>query len=747
MLPFLLRRAGSRALLLATFCAPAFWTAATASAAPVVDLPEVDVNAVDSVPLADHSLMATKVSKEALQQLRLGTMDTTALFSRVPGFSSWKSGGISALPVINGMADDNVATIVDGVRIQAACPNHMNPAMSYISPDMVASAEVIAGITPVSMGGDSLGGTVSVERRDPQFARRGKVLATGWARGAYHSNGSGWEGALSTTVANDTWSLNYSASYQERGDYTAGNGNTVRSSLFKNFTHSVTAGYHKGNHLLAVTVGQADTPYEGFPNAYMDMTNNRSTYVNGKYTGLFDWGTLEARGYWQRVDHVMNDLYDKGGHSWNTGMPMNDKNRTAGYALKATLPLGHWNTLKIGDSFDHEWLADWWPPLPGSSMMGPQTFQNINNGTRDRLGNFIEWESHPAPHVRTMLGLRSDVVMMNTGKVQPYDYLAADMRSSTSTMSGSMASMSGMSGMSSMAITDSNAADAFNAQNHRHTFVNFDVTALVHWDASNRFSIEGGYARKSRAPNLFELYTWGRSEMASTMIGWFGDGNGYVGNNTLKSAVAHTVSFTADWHDAARTLWELKVQPYFTYTENYINVNRLSTFSDGTPLLQFANHDAQTYGINASGHYTAWSSPRWGKGVFSAKVDWVRAQDLVTHTSLYHQMPTNGFVALDETYGNLTGRAEVVLVKRKSTVDPLRNEPQTPGYALLNLNASYKWNLALIQIGLDNVLNQNAYLPLGGVALGNYIYNGSTGRLGAVQLMGRSVNMSVTLSF
>lgn len=733
-------RGMTRALLFAA-CAVHLPPARAAGSSPVVTLPEVDVYAADAPSLTDRSLMATRVSSKDLRQLSRVTADTTELFSRVPGFSMWNAGGISALPVIDGMADDNVATMVDGVRIQPACPNHMNPALSYITPDMVANATVIAGITPVSLGGDSLGGTVSVERRDPQFARRGKVLVTGWARGAYHSNGGGWEGSASATVANDTWSLNYSASYQARGDYHMGGGEgVVRSSLYKNVSHSVTLGYHKGNHLLAVTAGQSDTPYEGFPNAWMDMTNNRSTFVNGKYTGAFDWGTLEARGYWQRVDHVMNDLADKGGHSWDTGMPMNDRNRIAGYQIKATIPFGRRNTLRIGDSFDHQWLADWWPPLPGSMMMGPNTYQNIDDGRRDRLGNFVEWEAHPAPHVQTLLGVRSDVVRMNTGNVQPYDYVAPG-------MGGMSTGMSGMGGMSGMAVTDSNAADAFNAQNHHHTYVNFDLTALMHWDATDRLSIEGGYARKSRAPNLFELYSWGRSEMASTMIGWFGDGNGYVGNNHLQSAIAHNVSVTADWHDQARKLWELKVQPYFIYTENYINVNRLKTFSDGFALLQFANHNAQSYGINASGHYTAWSSPKWGTGVISAKVDWVRAQDLVTHTSLYHQMPTNGFVALDETYGNWSGRAEVVLVKRKSTVDALRSEPRTPGYALLNLTASYRWKKAVFQLGLDNVLNQAAYLPLGGVALGNYIYAGRKGALLPVGLMGRSVNASVTMTF
>lgn len=712
-------------LMAACLGAPSF-----ACAAPVVNLPELDVTT--TAPLMDGPQAASSLSPQALRQRRLSSADSAELFARQPGVSLYGAGGISSLPVINGMADDRVATIVDGVRIEPACPNHMNPALSYISPDMVANATAIAGITPVSMGGDSIAGTISVERRDPKFARRGKILFTGWARGAYHSNGNGWEGGLSTTVASDLLSLNYSASYAERGNYhMGGGGGPVLSSAYKTYSHSVTAGLHKGGNLLALTFGQTDTPYEGFPNQYMDMTNNRSTFVNGKYSGVFDWGSLDVRGYWQRVSHAMNDLEDKGGHTWNTGMPMNDDSRQAGYAIKATLPLGSWNTLRLGNSFDHQGLNDWWPPLPGSMMMGPDTYHNINGGVRDRLGDYAEWEARWTPRFQTLFGIRNDLVMMNTGNVSPY---------STATMG-----MSGMMGMmSNMTVTDTAAANAFNAQDHRHTDVNFDVTALAHWDAAKTFSLEGGYARKTRSPNFFERYAWGRSQMAATMIGWFGDGNGYVGNNNLSPEIANTASITADWHDAGQKRWDVKVQPYYTYVQHYVNVNRLATYANGFGLLQFVNHNAQIYGINASGHYQAWSSPAWGTGVFSTKIDWVRGQDLDAHTGLYHQMPTNGFVALDETFGDLTGRAEVVLVKRKSSIDALRTEPRTPGYALLNLSASYKWRMARIELGLDNVLNQRAYQPLGGYALGNYI---ARGNLMPVGVMGRSVNLSVTTSF
>lgn len=728
------RRGAASAWVFAALCAtaitPLSWpTARAQTAAPqssVVTLPRLDISTnaeeEDTTSLSDAPLSASSPDASTQRMSRLSSPDASALFRNQPGFSSYGGGRLANLPVLNGMADDRVATIVDGVRIAPACPNHMNPALSYVDPDSVQTATSIAGLTPVSSGGDSLGGTIDVERADPRFARKGKILVTGRVRGTYRSNGGGYSAAGSVTVANDLFSLRYNASYDQSGNYRGGGGmGVVHSTSYLSYNHAVTAGMHKDNHLLSVTFGQQNVPHEGFANQFMDMTNNRSTFVNGKYNGSFDWGELEARGYWQRITHAMDMLGDKGGHSATTGMPMNNDSRLAGYSLKATIPLAPNHTLKLGSSFDHQGLKDWWPPLMGSMMMGPNTYNNINNGHRDRLGHYAEWEAHWTSRVSTLLGFRNDLVMMNTGDVSPYSW----------------------TGMMNMA--DAMAARAFNARRRGRTDVNFDVTAMARWQATDSFTLEGGYARKSRAPNLYERYAWGMGSMSSSMIGWFGDGNGYVGTIDLKSEVANTASVTLDWHDpTTANKWGLKVQPYYSYVHNYINVVQLSTFANGRHKLQFTNHNAQTYGINASGHYTLWDTAKFGKGEFTGVINWVRGQDNVTHSGLYHMMPLNGTIAVHETVGPWKGRVEMNFVKAKDSVDYLRTEPRTPGYALLNLGGSYTWKMLTVDAGIDNIFNQPYYLPLGGLSLGDTRYIGYTRALPG---MGRSFNVSLSATF
>jgi len=729
------------ALLVATNVNAA-WADATSASSPIIPVPTRTPTAAktsssaqaDQPPAAvtDNRTGAPASSVESdapmeylqvqgIRRTAIHSPDTASLLKGALGYTQYSAGGVSSLPVLNGMADDRVATIVDGMRVASACPNHMNPAMSYIDPDSVSSAEAIAGVTPVSLGGDSTGGTVKVDRKDPLFAQSGKVLVTGHVRGDYRSNGGGSGASGTVTVANDLFSLRYTGSYSHASNYhTGGDGKQVRSTSYLSFNHAVTAGLKKDNHLLALTFGQQDIPYEGFPNQYMDMTNNRSTFVNGKYHGDYGWAMLDVRGFWQRVDHVMNMMSDKGGHSATTGMPMNTDARTAGYAIDLTLPLSTRHNLKIGSSFDHNGLNDWWPPLMGSMMMGPGTFHNINNGHRDRLGHYIEWNAQWTSRFSTQLGLRSDLVMMNTGKVAPYSW----------------------TGMMQMA--DIMAARKFNAASRGRTDTNFDVTATGRWHIRDDLMLEGGYARKTRSPNLYERYAWGMGTMATRMIGWFGDGNGYVGNLNLRPEIANTASMTLTWHDPKGEGWEVRLQPFYTYTEGYINVVRLASFSNGLSKLQFANHNAQSYGLNGNARYRLWDDARFGQGRLVTSFNWVRGQDMVTHSGLYHQMPVNGTIGLREAWQNWTGRVDVTLVKKKSTVDWLRNEPRTPGYALLGLGGSYRWRKLTIDASIENVLNQKYYLPLGGLSLGDYR---QTNILSPLAGLGRSFNLSLTAAF
>ena len=302
-------------------------------------------------------------------------------------------------------------------------------------------------------------------------------------------------------------------------------------------------------------------------------------------------------------------------------------------------------------------------------------------------------------------------------------------------------------GYSDMYATD---ADAFNAAKRAHTDPNIDLTALARFDANASSSFEFGYARKSRAPNLYERYAWSKNMMASGMIGWFGDGNYYVGSIGLKPEVANTVSGTALFHVHGVKPWELKLTPYFTEVQDYIDVNTLTTMMYGMSTfaqLQFANHNAQLYGGDLSGNVTLWNDDRVGKGRITAVGDWVHGSRTDTGSGLYQMMPLNLRLSLDEELKGLVAGFGAQAVDRKSRLDPNRLEQAIPGYTLFNLHAGYRSHFLQGSVNLENLFNRYYELPLGGVNFDDFMASMWMNPIKPLTGRGRSASVNLTATF
>jgi iron complex outermembrane recepter protein len=675
-----------------------------------------------SVPETVVVIAHTALDGASINQANTHSSDTAALLSSVAGVSTYAAGGVSGLPAIHGMGADRVNILVDGMQSGVGCPNEMNSPLSYIDPSQAGSAKVFAGITPVSVSGDSIGGTIVVASVAPRMSTDGTLQVTGLASAYYRSNAHAIGGSVQANLAGEDFAIRYSAAMVGADNYSGGgHDGAVRSTEFESANHALAAAWRSGDNLVILNLSQQYIPREGYPNQWMDLLFNRSLHAKLGYDGSFDWGTLEASVYWQKLRHYMNFLDDKGGVA-SGGMPMNTRSETFGYTVKTTVNLSNRDTLRIGSELVNQSLDDWWPPVAGSMMMGPLTYENLNNGWRTRLGTFGEWQHQWNSRWNTLVGLRNDMVWMNTGAAQPYSWT------------------------SMMNMTDAMAAGDFNARPHARTDADFDVTALVRYMPNADTAYEFGYARKTRAPNFYERYAWGRGDMASQMIGWFGDGNGYVGNLDVKPEVANTISATGDWHGGSTLPWQIRLTPYYTLVDGYIDARKVRDLGAmGMPssfvLLQFVNTQAELYGADLTASLGLWDTADAGKGSLNLTASWVRGTNTEDHHDLYHQMPLNATLSLTHRMGGWQGVAELVMVNEKSAVDPVRNEPTTSAYALLNLRTSYSLDRFRFDVGIENVFDTAYALPLGGVSLGDY---GVTGALRPVPGMGRSINIGIT---
>ncbi|MBI1284652.1 MAG: TonB-dependent receptor plug domain-containing protein [Thiobacillus sp.] len=706
---------------------------AVAQSASMMELSEplMTVVVAGSQP-ADTDPASVTLDTATLMPMRAATSDTATLLRDVPGVSFYGAGGVSSLPVIRGLADDRLRTKVDGMDLIAACPNHMNPALSYIDPTRVDSITVYTGVTPVSVGGDSIGGAIVVESAKPQFASTTAYeLVAGEAGTYYRSNGNAVGANAALTLANDTLSLSYAGSIAQSGNYTAGGdfktstatgrvGHTlpldeVGSTAYKSINQALDLALRNDNHLLDLKLGYQHIPYENFPNQRMDMTDNTSGQVNLGYTGDYEWGVLKARAYYEKTDHTMDFGDDKRfwygmasggpaavngipcspiGPTCAAGMPMDTEGRTSGLSVNAELPLSARDILRAGAEYQAYRLDDWWSP--SGAMMWPGTFWNINNGKRDRYALFGEWEAQIDPQWMSLLGMRYETVDMNTGDVT--GYAATNM-------------------MGSNQLTDSSN---FNARDRSKTDHNWDLSALARYSPDTTQTYEAGIAQKTRSPNLYERYTWSTWTMAAVMNNFVGDGNGYVGDIDLKPEVARTLSLAADWHAAGDKAWGLRVAPYYTYVKDYIDAacNGASCPDGQFNVLKYVNQSALLYGVDVSGHVLAARTHGYGDFTASGLLSYVRGENRDTGDNLYNMMPLNAKLALTQQWARWTNTLEGQFVAAKTDVSDVRNEVETAGYSLVNLRSSYQWKQVRLDVGIENLFDKSYSLPLGGAYLG-----------------------------
>ncbi len=731
---------------------PATSAASAASAPPIlvkpypasVEKPQTLPRSVTHASSARHDEpFQSHLSRHQLARARASGGDTARLLQDIPGVSLYGAGGVSSLPVIQGLADDRLRTQVDGMDLVAACPNHMNPALSYIDPSNVGSVKVYAGISPVSSGGDSIGGSIQIEAAAPEFAAEGApALRKGTLSSFYRSSGLSRGANASATLATHAWNMAFTDARSQQSNYRAAAGfkpvaagseagrlipaDEVGSSAYRTSNQELRLAWRQDQHLVQLSFARQKVGFEGFPNQRMDMTDNRSTQSNLRYTGQFDWGQLKARLWQQEVKHAMDMGPDR--YFYGFGMPMLTEATTRGMQLQTEVDVNDLHMLRMGVERQTYVLYDWWPPVGGS--MGPNAFWNVDNGQRIRDGAYAEWQADWSPQWSMLSGARVDRIVTDADKVQGYD-----------------------NGLG--AIWGKDAAD-FNASSRHRKDELLDLAMTLRYQPHLSAGYELGVARKAHAPNLYQRYAWSTQPMAALMNNFMGDGNGYIGNLSLRPEVARKLALTGAWQDGEDGTWQLKVTLHASHVDDFIDAKRCDfgqcssanvSAVESFVLLQYTNVPARLYGMDLSGRKRLLMSETAGELNGWFVLSHVRGRNLASGDDLYNIMPDNIRLALEHKVGGFTASLELLAVAAKRRVSKVRNEITTPGYGLAHLRASYEWRHARLDLGLENVFNRLYFPPLGGAYLGQGRSMTSAGIPWgtAVPGPGRSINISLSL--
>ena len=796
----------------------------------------VVVNASLDTDPTTAPVTAQSLPSKVLDLQQAKTSDTATALTHIAGVNVQTAGGISALPIFQGVADNRLRIMVDGVDSISSCPNHMNSPLSYVAPTAIKTAKVYAGVTPVSVSGNSIGSTIVVETAQPKFAKPkalqhrtlheevtsatkpaqlnadtgndaptdnhtiasdgvlvnhfsqsvAKIETSGKIGSYYRNNGHQAGANLEISAANQNTALTYKAGYARSNDYKAGgdfktysdSGNVgqtidkdvVASTAFESLNQSLDLAYLQGNHLWQFGYNWQHVPDELYPNQRMDMLDNRLDRYNLRYTGDFDWGTFEGQAYHEKVDHFMDFGGDKrywygmpgsvadsknlngkpcanaGTSGCANGMPMYTQSQTTGINLKASHQLNEQSKVRVGAEYQDYQLDDWWPASGGG--MYPNTFQNINNGQRERTSVWGEWETAMKPAWTTIAGLRYENVHTQVDPVHGYNLLTAP---------------TAIPAAGNGAMNQTRDAVNFNHSELSKTDHNWHASLINRWQINDSANVELGLSRQVRSPSLYERYTWSTAGMMAGMNNTVGDGNGYFGDPNLKAEKANKIAVTFDWR-AKDDAWGVKFTPYYSQIDDYIDAiqwdsanNRPKAVNDKNKysVMRYTNQDARIYGADVSADVKL-ADTKAGKFGMTGAINYTHGKNTDTDSPLYNIMPLNAKLAFTHALKGWNNQLEVVGVTAKDDVSIPRNEIKTAGYGLVNLSSGYDINDKLnVTVGVDNLLDKQYALPLGGAymgqgrtmsmnsELGNGISNWGTPVYGA----GRSYFASVNYKF
>lgn len=720
--------------LLCTLMSASLLAAAAADPEPATRLDRIEVVGERTRPLP-----APLGQVDGADATRRAGADAAVLIGTLPGVALRGNGGASAHPVLRGLGGDRVRIRVDDMDLVAACPNHMNPPLSYLDPAALHGATVYAGLAPVSAGGDAIAGVIAARTAPPRFAEAGSSLLEGRLGAGYRDNGDAWRSDASLLLAGDTLSARLEAARARSDNYRAGGdfrtstatgrvGHTVPldevgSSAYDTRNAALTLAARGEDWLSELGFGYQDVPFQGYPNQRMDMTGNTQRRLRFAHAHELAGGSLRLSAFSEEVEHAMDFGPDRrywyGSLSGSgqpcapirfmgdpagtcaAGMPMRSEADTRGATLSWERSLASGSLLRVGGEWSRQQLEDYW--LPSGGGMGPGVFRNIHDGERTRGALYGEWESQPAQAWSQSLGLRLERVVSDADTVSGYS-------SAPNAMGGQAAE-----------------AAAFNARDRRRSDLHVDLSALLRYAPGGAHSLEFGYARRTRSPNLYERYPWSSWEMAAAMNNLLGDGNGYVGNLDLEPETAQTLAATWRWARADGQA-QFSVSPWWTRVDDYIDAEPVRNVQPGRfNVLRYANVDAELYGIDAEGRLELGDSVI-GHLALDGNASVSRGRRRDGSDPLYEQMPPRLRLGLEHRYGGWQQRLEFEAVARKSRVSQVRNEIETPGYALLGWHLSRQWTQWKLGLGVENLFDRAYALPLGG----SYVGQGTTMSLNGI---------------
>ena len=599
-------------------------------------------------------------------------VDTAAALRDIPGANVNSNGLITGIAQYRGMFGDRVAVDIDQLGVTSGGPNAMDTPLSYMSPMMTEELVVSRGVAGVSLAPEAIGGHISARTSRGEFGGDAFGLS-GMLGTRFSDNGDITTTAARLTLANQNHRISAIAEFDSGDDIDTPEGK-IRPSQLSRDRYDMSYAFDDAEHHFLVFAGRLDTGKTGTPALPMDILLI-DTELYGAQLG-FDISsllTIDGRFSYNNVVHEMDNFSLREGAApamqrINTAQGSGSRFHLAGSLAKG---VSGWILGIDGTAADHESIIS----NPNNPMFQVDNFIDV---TRDLLGVFTEW-TRRLDSSEIEVGLRYNRVRTNAGET----------------------SATGMMGM--MATNVDTLAANFNSSKRDLSWSTFDGVVKYRYEiaGSTEWTFEVG--RKSRAPSYQEIYLW----LPLQSTGGLADGRTYIGNLGLKEERSTEVVVGVSTH-----LGRLAMSPqvYYRRVADYIQgvpstnmlANMVAIMMSGRAPLQFENVGAEIFGFDA-----AWRYELSKNFLLDGVVSIARGRRTDAGDDLYRLSPFNASLGLTYSTDAWSMKSEIAGYARQDKVSSYNEEPETPGYWLLNLGLTWNPQASLrVEARIDNLLNE-----------------------------------------
>ncbi|NKB65837.1 MAG: TonB-dependent receptor [Candidatus Latescibacteria bacterium] len=583
---------------------------------------------------------------------RLQTTDV--LLDQLEGVNMVRRANFALAPSIRGGQSGRVGLAIDGMKIFAACVDHMDPITSYVEAENLAQLEVAKGAFDLTQG-QAISGTVNLVTQKATFARpfygRTELGYESVSRHRYNRS------VVNVAVAN--LALRGSFSYRRANDFRPGGRGAIDNTQFAKYNAKIDLSRRGEKHQIDLSV-LGDTAWDiGYPALLMDATRAQSRLFSGEHTWTPSGGRLHwvrSRFYHSRVDHWMDDRrrdVSQRAVMRDMHMPMYGKTRTWGLLQRLLLAEADQSLELVVDFYQLGAFADM-RMISTDAAVTPMYLLNLGAIQRRHLALAADYSRSLSKRLLGKINMRWD---------------------------GARQDIHDPMGRRQLAAAWGNAALG-------RGYASLSLSAVLEyaWRPHTRFKLS--LAQSARLPTHLENY------------GFFlfnpSDGFFYTGNPTLKSERSRQLEVGLEHEQGDR---RLRIDLYY---------NRLAQYITGVVQEDIFKYYANIPAAYIYGGELSAVVPLPHQLQAAASASYTLGHNRTFAEPLPFIAPFERRLELSYRPGSHRLAVQTRWVSRQGRIAHLTTlEDRTPGFVVLGASARIALNAAVaVQLGVDNLLNR-----------------------------------------